>query len=36
MMKRVVRFVRRKGWKEAGARVAMLRAFANRILPIIG
>ncbi len=33
MMKRAVRFVRRKGWNDPNARVAILRAFANRVFP---
>jgi O-methyltransferase len=33
MMKRVVRFVRRKGWREPGARVAVVRVIANRVVP---
>jgi O-methyltransferase len=33
MMRRAIGFVRRKGWSEPGARVAVLRAIANRIFP---
>lgn len=33
MLNRVVRFVRRKGWSDANARVAVLRAIADRMLP---